>query len=278
MRDVFISGLFPHDMERQPGKSVSTTVRTFEIIQYLQEEGPAQLSQIAADLGMSKSTVHRHLNTLHDLRYVSRQEDKYQLGLRFTRLGHAARTRDKSFRKAQEHVRELAAETGERAQFVVEDHGLGVYLYMETGNQAIETGMGPGRQIHLHCSSSGKAILANSSREYVDNIIERWGLPKMTEHTITDRERLYKGLEQVRERGVAFNRQEYVEGLTAASVPVKDNLGEVVGTLSVSAPASRMENERIEETIPNLLLGSANALELELTYSREEDAETFVVE
>lgn len=265
-------------MDSQTGESVSTTVRTFEIIQYLQETGPSHLSEIATDLNMSQSTVHRHLNTLHELRYVSRQEEKYQLGLRFTRLGHAARTRNASFRKAKEHVRELAAETGERAQFVVEDHGLGVYLYMETGEQAIETGMGPGRQIHLHCSSAGKAILANSPREYVDEIIDKWGLPKMTENTITDRDRLYEELEQVRERGVAFNRQEYVKGLTAASVPVKSTPGEVIGTLSVSAPASRMEDKRIEETIPNLLLGSANALELELTYSREEDAETFVVE
>ena len=265
-------------MDDQTPETVNTTVRTFDIIQYLQRQGPAKLSKIATDLEMSQSTVHRHLDTLYNLRYVSREGKKYVLGLRFMRLGQSARTRNPSFRRAKQSVRELANQTGERAQFVVEDHGLGVYLYLETGEQAIETGMGPGRQIHLHCSSAGKAILANYSRDHVEKILDQWGLPKQTDSTITDREELYEELDRVRERGVAFNREEHVSGLTAASVPVKTDGGEVLGTLSISAPSDRMQGERLEETIPNLLLGSANALELELTYSREEDADTFVVE
>jgi len=254
-----------------------TTERTLAIVQYLQNEGPARLSEIAADLDVAKSTVHRHLDTLHDHRYVSREGQRYQIGLRFTRLGQAARTRHGGFHRVGSEVREIASETGERAQFLAEDHGLGVYLYVERGERAIRMDMEPGRQIHLHCSASGKAILANYSRERVDEIVDQWGLPRQTRETITDREALFEELGDVRERGVAFNHEEHVRGLTAVAVPVKSE-DDVIGAISVAAPTDRMQNERIEETIPDLLLGSANALELELVYSTEDNVNTLLVE
>lgn len=130
----------------------------------LQENGPSRLSEIAAEPDLTESTIHRHLNTLCDLRYVSQQGERYQLGLRFARLGRAARTRDPAYAMAKQHVETLAAETEERSQFVVEDHGLGIYLHVETGSKAVRVGFDVGRQIHLHCSSAGKSILAHSPR------------------------------------------------------------------------------------------------------------------
>ena len=258
--------------------AVDTTVRSFEILQHLQENGPTRLSDIASDLDMSPSTVHRHLRTLCDLRYASKNENRYQLGLRFVRLGHAAKTRDPAVHQVKDHVQELAAETGERAQFVVEDHGLGVFLHIATGDKAIRTGIAPGRQIHLHSSGVGKSILSHYPRERVEEIIDRWGLPKQTDQTVTDRDELYSELDRIRERGVSFNRQEQIKGVAAASVPVQNAEEEVIGALSVAGPSHRMKGDRIEETIPDLLLGSANALELELTYDAPGASDTFAVE
>jgi DNA-binding IclR family transcriptional regulator len=148
---------------------------------------------------------------------------------------------------------------------------------MHRNEQAIDTGMRIGQQTHLHYSASGKAILANYPRERVDEIVDRWGLPKQTANTITDREALYEELERVGERGVAFNHEEHIDGLTAVAVPV-ENDGVVFGALSVAGPTGRMQDERLEETIPELLLGSANALELELVHGQDTSANTFVVE
>lgn len=264
--------------DRPDERPIRTTATSFEIIHVLQEEGPCRLSEIASELGIAESTVHRHLKTLHSLRYVSRCGQKYQIGLRFARLGEAARTRDEAFRQVKDRVRTLAEETGERAQFVVEDHGLGVYLYLETGEEAVRAGFDVGRQIHLHYSSAGKAILSGYSRERVDEILDRWGLPEQTDRTITDREEYYEELERVRDRGVAFNREEHIRGLNAVAVPVDDAGGNVLGAFSVSAPSHRMKGELLEETVPDLLLGSANALELNLTYGDRDNTDSVVVE
>lgn len=255
---------------------LQSTTTSFEVVHALQELGPARLSDIATHLELAESTTHRHLQTLSELRYVSRDGERYQLGLRFVRLGQCARRRDPAYEMVEPYVETLAEETDERAQFVVEDHGLGTYLHMATGSRAVRVGFGVGRQIHLHCSSAGKTILAHATRERVDEIVDRWGLPGHTDHTITDRETLYEELEAIRERGVALNREEHIEGINAAAVPVKRN-GTVLGALAVAGPSHRLAGDRLEETLPNEMLAAANELELNLTYS-EENAEEYVVE
>jgi DNA-binding IclR family transcriptional regulator len=278
-RNIYLQRVIWYRMADQNNEyPIKTTAISFEIVHVLQQEGPCRLSEIASQLEIAESTVHRHLKTLHLLRYVSRSGQKYQIGLRFARLGEAARTRNEAFHQVKDRVRVLAEETGERAQFVVEDHGLGVYLYLETGNKAVQAGLGVGRQIHLHCSSAGKAILSRYSRERVDEILDRWGLPEQTEQTIADREAYYEELEQIRARGVAFNEEEHIHGINAVAVPVHDADEKVLGAFCVSAPSHRMKGELFKETIPDLLLGSANALELNLVYSDPESTDDVVVE
>ncbi|EMA35387.1 IclR family transcriptional regulator [Halobiforma nitratireducens] len=264
-------------MGERTNETIRATKTSFEVVHTLQEIGPARLSDIAERLDMAESTTHRHLQTLRDLRYASRDGEQYQLGLRFTRLGRAARTRDPADEMTRSHVQQLAEETGERAQFVVEDHGLGIYVHVETGSRAVRAGFGVGRQIHLHSSSAGKAILAHSSRERVDRILDKWGLPVLTDHTITDRDEFYDELEGVRERGVAFNRKEHVDGINGIAVPVMCN-DEILGALTVAGPSHRLTGDRFEQEVPDMMLAAANELELNVTYSSPERADDHIVE
>lgn len=265
------------ERERGDGNRIGSTKTSFEIVHALEENGPCRLSEIAAELDLTESTAHRHLNTLCDLRYVSRDGERYQIGLRFLRLGRAARTRDPAYETAKQYVRDLADETEERAQFVVEDHGIGMYLHVETGAKAVRAGFGVGRQIHLHSSSAGKSILAQYPRERVDEILDRWELPALTENTITDREALYEELERVRDRGVAFNREEHVDGINGVSVPVKRD-GSVLGALTVAGPSHRLNGDRLEDELPDRLLAAANELELNVTYPSADSSTDHVVE
>ncbi|QCS42501.1 IclR family transcriptional regulator [Natrinema versiforme] len=259
------------------GNRIGSTKTSFAIVHELQENGPSRLSEIATELDLTESTTHRHLNTLCDLRYVSRQGERYQIGLRFARLGRAARTRDPAYETARQHVQDLAEETQERSQFVVEDYGLGIYLHVETGSKAVRAGFDVGRQIHLHGSSAGKSILAHYPRDRVDEIFDRWELPALTDNTITDREALYDELEAVRERGVGFNREEHVDGINGVAVPVVRD-GSVLGALAVAGPSHRLNGDRLESEVPNMLLTAANELELNITYSSPDSSADHIVE
>jgi DNA-binding IclR family transcriptional regulator len=110
-------------------------------------------------------------------------------------------------------------------------------------------------------------ILANLSRSRVEQIIDRRGLPQVTENTVTSREKLYEELEEIRDREFAFNKEESVSGLRAVGVPVMTPQGDVLGTLSVSGPSNRLQDDWFHQELLKLLLGTVNEIEFKISYS-----------
>ncbi|MFC7229781.1 IclR family transcriptional regulator [Salinirubellus salinus] len=247
-------------------KSAATLLSVVEAIRELDGGG---VTELADHLDIGKSTVHRHLSTLQAHDYVVKEADEYHLGLRLLGLGEYVRERNRTYAMARPVVDQLAEETEERALFMTEEHGRAVYLYRSVGTHGVRTNSTTGTRRYLHTIAGGKAILAHLPAKRVDEIVDRWGLPPETQSTITDREQLATELERIRECGVAFNREECIEGLQAVATPVLAPDGTVVGALSVSGPAHRIKGEWLEDGIPDLLLGSANELELNLKYAPE---------
>lgn len=249
------------------GGTVKTVDTAFDVLDGLRELDGARVSELADHLEMAKSTVHRHLTTLENAEYVAKEGDEYRIGLRFLHMGEYARTQKPTHQMAIPVVEDLAAETDERSLFMVEEHGLAVYLYRGTGTHAVQTNSHVGTRRPLHAIAGGKVILAHFSESRVDEIVAARGMPALTDQTITDRDELAAALERVRERGVAYNREEAIAGLNAVAAPVLGPNEQVLGALSVSGPTHRMKGEWFEETVPDLLLGSANELELNIEYT-----------
>lgn len=249
------------------GRTVKSDETLLEIVLALKRMDGAGVTELANELGIAKSTAHSHLKTLHQYEFVVNEEGRYHVGLRFLDLGETARHRKKEYQTVREKVEELARQTDERAQFIVPEHGYGIYLYRAIGDHAVQTDSRIGKHIGLHASSAGKAILANMSDERVDEILEKRGLPAVTEHTITDPDVLEKELAGIRERGYAINKEESTQGLRAVGVPIVGPDDEVLGALSVSGPTHRMKGEWFESEIPDMILGAANEVELNITFS-----------
>ncbi|MFC5973559.1 IclR family transcriptional regulator [Halomarina salina] len=254
--------------DTRPGgvDTVSSAETLFEIVEYISEAEGQTVSEIASNLDYAKSTVHRHLTTLEQCGYVVR-DGGYYVGLRFLELGQQARNRHRAYRLARDKVDELAAETDERAQFIVEEHGEAVYIHRTFGAHAVRTDPGIGKRIPLHATSAGKAILASMTDERRSRIIEQTAFDAITGETITDPEELDEELARITERGYAFNRQENVDGLHAVGVPVTGPDDTIIGALSVSGPSHRLTGDWFENELPALLLGAANELELNIAYA-----------
>lgn len=248
-------------------ETVKSIVKMFDIVEYVQERGGARPTEVADEFGMAKSTAHRHLSTLEQTEYLVKEDDRYVLGLRFLDLGQDARNRNKFFQMVKPKVKELAEETEERAQFITEEHGQAVYIYRNSGAHGIQTDPGIGKRLPLHCNSAGKAILANLPEETVWEILDRRGLEQRTPNTITDPDELFDELATIRERGYSVNHEENISGQCAVGVAIMASEDEVVGGLSVSGPVRRITGERMERTLPDLLLGMANELELNIQHT-----------
>lgn len=253
---------------QRPSETLSTLERGFEVTRTLRELGGARVTELAEALDIAPSTAHKYLATLAQERFVVKEGDEYHVGLEFLDLGTYAKNRKKGYRLSIPKVRDISEETGERAQFVVEEYGRGIYLHTEASEaRAVSTDRRAGIRRYLHASAAGKAILANLPEYRIDEIIEEHGLPAETSRTITDREELLEELANVRKSNVAYNNEESVEGLRAVGVPVCGTDGLVLGALSVSGPSNRMKGPLYREEIPDLLLGHANEIELKIRYS-----------
>jgi DNA-binding IclR family transcriptional regulator len=238
----------------------------FAVVEALKELQSATAEEIAAAVGRSTATVSHYLSWLESEGYITRQGEEYQNGLRFLDIGERVKHGTGIFDIAAEQVDDLAAECGELVLMSLLEHGQNVLLYKSHGPDAIQTSHEIGLREPLHCSGLGKAILSELPRERVERIVDEHGLPAFTEHTITDREELFAELDRTRERGYAIDDEEAKPGIRCIAAPVVIGDGDLYGAVSVTAPQSRMRNERFEETLPELVTGAANVIEVNSIY------------
>ncbi|MFD1571003.1 IclR family transcriptional regulator [Halorubrum laminariae] len=198
---------------------------------------------------------------------MTKQGDRYHIGARFLYIGSMVRHREEIFDEIHSKIIDLAEETKERAQFMIKEHGHMVYIHQEEGENAVRTNTQLGKQMPLHATSGGKAILSELPTNRVEAIIEQHGLPEITENTITSKEEIFQEFEEIRNRGFSFNDEEYIMGLHSVSVPITKPSGIPVGAIGVSGPSHRLKGETYRSDIPDLLLGIVNEIELNMRYS-----------
>lgn len=250
------------------GGQRSKTVETaFDLLEHLKEVDGASLGELTAEFEKAKSTIHRYITTLQHRGYVVKEGNTYYPSLRFLDFAEYSRNRKRGYMMAKQKVEELAEKTDERAQFLVEENGKGVYVHRATGSHAVRTDPGIGKEVHLHTIAAGKAILAHLPQYRVEAILDEFGMPAMSAKTITDRQELLNSFGEIRERGFSFNKEESVEGLHAVGVPVMEPGNQILGALSISGPSHRLKGDWLETDLPDQLKGTANELELNIAHS-----------
>jgi len=229
--------------EPESGRVLQTTAASLQIVDHVLEREGASLSELVEATGLAKSTVHSHLETLAAYGYVVNEDNRYHLGAKFCHLGDYVRTRKEYHRVAEEVVAELAAESTMDADFAVEEHGRIISLYGDLEFANSPRFLIDGRPFHVHTTASGKAIVAEYDDERVRSIVDRWGLPAATDHSITAEAELFEELERVREQGYAENREESIEGFWAVGKAVTSPRGKVYGSLNLSGPSYLVDDE-----------------------------------
>ncbi|AXG06399.1 IclR family transcriptional regulator [Haloplanus rubicundus] len=248
-------------------RTLKTVERTAQVIKALETLDGAGVTELATHLDMSKSSTYHYLATLREEDFVVKNGDQYELGLQLLLSGEYVRNRNLLYRYGKEEVEELAETTGEYANLFTEQHGKGINLYKVRGSDAVGSGYQTDKlqqPDQLHCTATGKAILAFLPEDRVDDILDEHGLPERTENTITDRDELHDELATVRERGYAYNDEEEVEGLRAVGAPVIDRDDTVLGSLSVAGPTSRLKGTPFDEELPEQVQRAANVIEVNI--------------
>lgn len=243
-------------------RATETSIRMLEGL--IELGGEAGITELATHLSVAKSTVYKHLNTLDSSGLVVKHDDKYRIGLRALEFGGYAQRYDGVYDTARPQLRTMADETGELANLMFEEDGWGVYIHTSRGEDAVDIDTQTGRRANLHATGLGKAILATLSEERVETIVESRGLPRVTEHTITEQTELFEELDEIRAEGIAYDREECVEGMACIARPLSTP-NERPAAISITGPVSRVSGGETEAAIRTVLEQAGNVIELELT-------------
>ncbi|MGB9985691.1 MULTISPECIES: IclR family transcriptional regulator [Halobacteriales] len=246
-----------------PSNSIKSVRTAFDIIQLLSASGNLTATKIADELEMNRSTVHDYLRTLTEEGYVINTNGEYCLSHQFLNLGGNLRKRNELFRTARPVLRDLATSKGAPVVLTIEERGYGVVLYTVSGENMQNALTHEGTHFLLHSAAPGKAILAHSPEEKVENIIESRGLVAVTDQTITDEDELQSELTDIRNQEYAVDHEEIGIGLQGIGTAITDSeSGEVTGAISMYVPAKNSHQKDIIDS----LLEAANVIEVELHY------------
>lgn len=257
------------------GVAVQTTQTSLDVLSAVRDLDGARLREVAEAVGLARSTAHKHLSTLERNGFIRKEGEIYHIGLKFLHFGEYARNRWPGFPHIKDAVVELTERTDEEIDFVVEDRGRittiaesyhrwAKYDDRSAGTASKEYRAHIGDYYYMHATAAGLAILAAYPTERVRRIVDRWGLPAKTDHTITSRRELFETLDRVRERGYSVNDQGYTEGMRSLGRTVTAPDGSVLGAFSVSGPTYRIDGAVLEQEIPDALREVVESLETRL--------------
>jgi len=254
--------------ENDEGRTVRAVEHACEILEATNQKQPTSPSDLAESVDLTPGALHTQLVTLHQKGFIIKRADGYMLGPQLLPLGESVRNSFPVHRAGKEMVDKLADETGECAHLTIEHDGQRIAVYESFGSNAVGTDFYKKKQERpqnlLHCTASGKALLAHTPEGYIREILHLGDLTRLTEQTITDSDTLFEELEAVRERGYATNDEEEIPGIRAVGVPIMDGNGEAAAALSVSGPKSRLTGGFYEGELPDRLIDAANVVEVNL--------------
>jgi IclR family transcriptional regulator, acetate operon repressor len=234
------------DHRRHPSPSAATVVDLLILLSQ-PDAKPASLRTLSAELGASRSTLHRILTTLEAKGVVATMDGGgYTLGPRAAHIGSGYRSRELRV-LAEPFLRELNAKTHETVNLAVPDEE-GMFLVAGFESQhPLRISSWVGKHDAYHASALGKSYLASLSLDALDELLDRIELPKKTSRTITERKQLIAELERCRARRYAVDDEESIEGMRCIGATITDGPGEAVAATSVSAPVGRLTPERFAE-------------------------------
>jgi IclR family transcriptional regulator, acetate operon repressor len=222
--------------------------RAVAILDLLARDGWSAGAEVARGLGVHRSTALRLLSTLERHALVERDPhtSKYRLGRRLPQLASVV-TGELDLRFVARPVCEqLAAAVGETVTLDVLDADQIVPIEQATGSTSVVSVNWLGRRTPVHCTASGKVILAFAQTSVRERLLAR-PLDAQTPHTIVNRGQLEEQLAAALEEGFARTFQELEMGLNAIAAPVYSAQGDVVAAIDISGPAHRLrEGERPE--------------------------------
>jgi len=219
-------------------KSLFKGLRVLEVLAL--SDRPLGVAELARDVGLVNSNVHRLLQTLAASGYVRQDaaSGHYTCTLKLWEYGAQVAARIDLCRVSRPHLQRLARRTSETVHLSILDNGTVLELDKIESAHAVRAYSRIGGRAPAHCVSSGKALLAFAATDAVRDLGRR--LERYSPRTIVRADELERELARVRRQGFAINRGEWRESVSGLAAPVLDSAGQAIAAVGISGPAERL--------------------------------------
>lgn len=256
-----------HETEGK-SNSVKSVMKAFLIMEELDKSGELSIGELSERLLMDKATVHRLVTTIKDAGYVNQNQNskKYSNSLKLLAMGNRVMDKTGIRHISRPYMEELAEKTGETINLGVRVENKIIYIDKLESSSTIKVGLGIGTSVPSYCSGLGKAILAFTSDEQKEEILDSISFEKFTDHSITDRASLNKELNKIKKKGFSIDDEEYVVGLICFGAPIFDFHGNPIAAISVSCPKYRYDEKSHLQLYTGLALEAARNISKRMGY------------
>jgi IclR family KDG regulon transcriptional repressor len=204
-------------------KRVPAIDKCFAILELLaQSKEPMGISGISGKLGLNKSTVFNIVHTLMDLKVLENQPDgRFVLGTRFYILGSTAGRRSDLIQTAHPFLEAINEKTKLSAFLGLRSDRQVILIDKVDSANGIKLSSEIGMQMPVLAGAGIKALLSQLSDNEIDEILARSELKRYTPYSIIDKAVYKEEILEVRKQGIAYDREEYIEGMVAFAIPIR---------------------------------------------------------
>ena len=244
-------------------KRVPAIDKCFAILELLAKtKKPMGISEISGKLELNKSTVFNIVYTLMDLNVLENQSDmKFRLGTRFYILGNMAGKRSDLIQIAHPYLEMINEQTKLSAFLGLRSDRQAILIDKVDSAHGIKVSSEIGLQMPVLAGAGIKAMLSQLPDEEIDEILTRSELKRHTPHSIIDRAVYKEEILKVRNQNIAYDREEYIEGMVALAIPIKVNGKDLQAAIWGVGLTHQVPEESISE-----LTGFLKGLSEEINY------------
>jgi len=249
-----------------PGfRRVPAIDKCFAILELLaQSKTPLGISEISRKLDLNKSSVFNTVHTLRDLNVLENQPGgKFIFGTRLYILGNMAGKSSALIQTAHPYLRAINERTKLSAFLGLRSDRQAILIDKADLAYGVKVSSEIGMQMPVLAGAGIKAMLSQLSNEEIDEILARTELKRYTPYSITDKAVYKEEILEVRRQGIAYDKEEYIEGMIAFGIPVKANGKDLQAAIWAVGLKHQMSDSSIPE-LTTLLKGISEEINCRL--------------
>lgn len=235
--------------------SEARTLRALQVLELLaQQQSGISLSALAEQLALPKASAMRVLHALESQAYVVREPGSpaVRLGPRATALGLSTVRAATVAHRYRPLLSALVARLGETCNLTARAGDHVVYIDRVETAEPLRMTLPPGSRVPLHCTASGKLFLSQMPLAQCQSLLPALALERKTAQTITRADALLTEIAHTRKRGIGVDNEEFINGMVAVAVPVRDAQGQCVAAVACHTPTARMSLADLLTHVPTI--------------------------